>query len=71
VRYSLKKPKPLHLLNGEPTLCHWCTGPLKSLRDIYNGRNCERYYCAQECLKDGEEREARYAIAGSRLQSRW
>ena len=71
MRYSLEKPKPIHLLNGEPTRCHWCAGLLKRLGNIYKGQNCERYYCSQKCLKDGEERAAQYAIAGSRFHSRW
>ena len=61
MRYGLEKPEPLHLLNGNPTHCHWCTGLLKGLRDIYKGQNCERCYCSQKCLKDGEERAAQYA----------
>jgi hypothetical protein len=61
VRYSLEKPKPLHLLTCEATRCHWCTGLLKRLRNIYKGQNCERYYCSQKCLKDGKERAAQYA----------
>ena len=61
MRYSLEEPKPLHLLTGEPTRCHWCTGLLKRQRNIYKGQNCERYYCSQKCLKDGEERAAQYA----------
>jgi hypothetical protein len=71
MRYSLKKPESLQLLNGKPTHCDWCTGLLKGLRDIYNGNHRERHYCSQECLKEGEEPAAQYAIAGSRLQSRW
>src|SRR5258708_38415570 len=71
MHYSLEKPKPLYLLNGEPTHCHWCAGLLKRLGNIYKGRNCEREYCSQKCLKDGEERAAQYAIACSRFHSRW
>ena len=71
MRHSLEKPEPLHLLNGKPTHCHWCRGLLKGLRDSYNGKNGERYYCSQECFREGEERAAQYAIAGSRLQSHW
>ncbi len=71
MRYSLEKPKPLHLLYGKPTHCHWCTGLLKGLREIYKENHRERHYCSQECLREGEERAAQYAIAGSRLQSHW
>jgi len=38
MRYSLEKPKPIHLLNGEPTHCHWCAGLLKRLGNIYKGQ---------------------------------
>src|SRR6267154_2394769 len=63
MRYSLEKPEPTH--------CHWCTGQLTGLCNIYKGKHRERYYCSQECLNDGEERAAQYAIAGSRVQSHW
>jgi hypothetical protein len=68
--YRLRKPEPLHL-NDKLTYCHWCTGMLRGLRNIYKGQNCSRHYCSEKCLREGEERAARYAIAGSGFHSRW
>jgi hypothetical protein len=64
--YRLRQPEPSHL----PTHCHWCTGMLRGLRNIYKGQNCSRHYCSEGCLGAGEERAARYAIAGSGLNAR-
>jgi hypothetical protein len=67
--YRLRKPEPLHL-NDKPTHCHWCTGMLRGLRNIYKGQNCSRHYCSEGCLREGEERAARYAIASSGLHAK-
>jgi hypothetical protein len=67
--YRLRKPEPLDL-DDKPTHCHWCTGMLRGLRNIYKGQNCSRHYCSEECLRGGEERAARYAIAGSGLHAK-
>ena len=64
--FRLKEPERLHL-DIEPTNCHWCTGMLRGLRNIFKGQNCSRHYCSEDCLREGEERAARYAIAGSGL----
>ncbi len=64
--YRPREAEPLHL-TGRPTHCHWCTGMLRRLRNIYKGQNCSRHYCSEECLREGEERAARYATAGSGL----
>ena len=75
--YRRKKLEPSHL-NDEPTHCHWCTGMLRGLRNIYKGQNCSRHYCSEGCLRAGEERASRYAIAGAptlafmqKLQPKW
>lgn len=61
-----------HLLNGIPTHCNWCSGMLKGLRNIYKGQNCERYYCSQACLSQGEDRAIRYkATLAGRVCSPW
>jgi hypothetical protein len=68
--YRLREPEPLHL-NDMPTHGHGCTGMLRGVRNIYKGRNCARHYCSDECLREGEERAARYANAGSGLSTNY
>jgi hypothetical protein len=59
MRYSLEKPKPLHLLNDEPTHCHWCAGLLKRLRKIYKAQNCERYYSRRNVSRTAKSERSR------------
>lgn len=71
MRYSLDKAVP-HLLNGKPTNCGWCSNLLQGLRNIYKGQNCERYYCSQSCLTNGEDRALRYrAVLAGTVHSPW
>ncbi len=67
--YRLKKPEPLHL-NDKPTHCHWCTGMLRGLRNLYKGQNCSRHYCLEACLREGEERAALASIHAGMWLSR-
>jgi len=60
----LEEPEPSHVPD-KPSYCHWCTGMLRGLRNIYKGQNCSRLYCSEGCLGEGEARAARYAVAGS------
>lgn len=48
--YRLKEREPAHL-NDKPTHCHWCTGMLRGLRNIYKGQYCSRHYCSEGCLR--------------------
>jgi hypothetical protein len=39
--YRLRRPEPSHL-NDAPRHCHWCTGMIRGLHNIYKGQNCSR-----------------------------
>lgn len=43
----------------KPTTCHWCGGSLRTIRNVYKGKDSERYYDAENCLMRGEDRELR------------
>lgn len=63
MRYGLDKPIKLE----QPQHCFWCNNSLQRLRNVYKGRDSERWYCSSEHLSQGEERALRYraALAGT------
>lgn len=63
MNYALVPPISM----DKPTRCHWCTGMLKGLKNIYKGINSERHYCSALCHRDGEDRAIRYrgVLAGT------
>lgn len=63
MRYGLETPIPL----GKPTRCGWCGNALNTCRRIFKVKDHERYYCAEICFLQGEERRLRYlaALAGT------
>lgn len=68
MRFGLDPPV---YLNGKPSNCHWCGNSLHNIRNIYKGKNCDRYYCGLDHLESGEERAAIYARAGGYMHSPW
>lgn len=64
---SLPAPRRPTLAYAKPTTCHWCGGTLERIRNVYKGRDSERYYDAEKCLVRGEERQLRKlaALAGT------
>lgn len=58
MRYFLDKsplPEPY-----APVACHWCGGSFARLRNVYKGKDSERYYDSAQCLTAGEDRAIRY-----------
>jgi hypothetical protein len=66
--YDLEEHVPLGF-RIKPNNCHWCSGALIRLSNVYKGVNCERYYCSEHCLKRGEERALVYLRATSHMPS--
>jgi hypothetical protein len=58
-------------LDKSPTLqqtrvCSWCGNSLRHIRNLYKGRDSERWYCGQEHHKKGEEQAALRALKALR-----
>jgi hypothetical protein len=55
------------LAYAKPTTCHWCGGNLERIRNVFKGKDSERYYDTEVCLTRGEDRALRYraALAGT------
>lgn len=62
MRYGLDNSQ----IQKEPLLCHWCGNNLKGIRNVYKGKDCERWYCSEEHHKKGEEQAALRARAALR-----
>lgn len=65
----LTHPKRPVLAYAKPTRCHWCGGALEHIRNVFKGRDSERYYDAENCLKRGEERALLRAVKATGLVS--
>lgn len=61
----LNHPKRPVLAYAKPTRCHWCGGSLERIRNVFRGKDSERYYDAEICLTRGEERALLRAVAAA------
>ena len=69
MNFGLDKTVPF---SHQRETCHWCGNNLNRIRNIYKGKDSERFYCSETCLVKGEDRAIRYraTLAGT-VNSPW